>query len=449
MAFLGIRCSRDVSPRWSVDHWLQSTAPVIGDVMKIAVQKYGGTSLASSAQMRAVAGRVAERRRSGFATVVVVSARGAATDQLIADAADVALFRSGRELDQLLVTGENAAAALLALALQDRGMPAVSLTAAQGGISAVGRHGAAMIAAVDDRRIRRHLIAGEVVVVAGFQGMADNGDVVTLGRGGSDTTAVALAAMLGAADCEMYTDVEGVFTADPRVVPQARVLSTVGVGVMAEMAFAGARVLHCRAVELAAAHGMDLVVRSSMVRQPGTTILGRSDPEMVENDGFVTAVTHDSDAALVRIEPGRTGSDLARSVLGTLASAAVPVDMVTLPESAAPGLPMRFTIRRSDIPFATDALGSSALGSGPRFTFDPSVGKVSLVGAGMLSRPENVAAMLDVLAEQDVPVSLIATTQLRITAVVPADRLVDAAAALHRRFNLDRPEVPAASLTSA
>nr|MDT0662548.1 aspartate kinase [Micromonospora sp. DSM 115978] len=417
--------------------------------MRIAVQKYGGTSLASSTQIRAVAGRVAECHRGGFATVVVVSARGAATDRLIADAAEVAMVRSNRELDQLLVTGENAAAALLALALQDSGIPAISLTAAQGGISAVGRHGAAMIASVDDRRIRRHLASGQVVVVAGFQGMTPDGDVVTLGRGGSDTTAVALAAALGAVSCEIYTDVEGVFTADPRIVPQARVLVTVGVGVMAEMAFAGARVLHCRAVELAAARGMDLVVRNSMSRQPGTTILGRSDPDMIENDGFVTAVTHDADAALVRIEPTRDNPDLARYVLGVLASASVPVDMVNLPESSRAGRPMRFTIRRSDVPDATDALGSSALGTGTRYTMDPSVGKLSLVGAGLFSRPENAAAMLDVLAEQDVPVSLIAATQLRITAVVPRDCLVGAAAALHRRFHLDRPEIPVGSLTLA
>lgn len=417
--------------------------------MKIAVQKYGGTSLASSAQMRAVAGRVAECRRSGFATVVVVSARGAATDLLIAAAADVAMVRSGRELDQLLVTGENAAAALLALALQDRGLPAVSLTAAQGGISAVGRHGSAMIAAVDDRRIRRHLAAGEVVVVAGFQGMAENGDVVTLGRGGSDTTAVALAAALGAASCEIYTDVEGVYTADPRIVPEARVLSRVDVAVMAEMAFAGARVLHCRAVELAAARGMDLVVRSSMSRRPGTTIVGRSVPEMMENDGFVTAVTHDADAVLVRIEPTRTDDALVRYVLGKLAAAAVPVDMVTLPETPGPGRPMRFTIRRDDLPYASDALNSSAVGSDAQFTFDPAVGKVSLVGSGLFSRPENAAMMLDALAEADIQVSLIAATQQRISAVVPRDRLVDAAAAMHRRFHLDRPDVPAVSLTSA
>lgn len=417
--------------------------------MKIAVQKYGGTSLASSTQIRAVAGRVAECRRDGFATVVVVSARGAATDRLIADAAEVAVIRSGRELDQLLVTGENAAAALVALALQDRGIPAISLTAAQGGISAVGRHGTAMIAAVDDRRIRHHLTSGKVVVVAGFQGMTPDGDVVTLGRGGSDTTAVALAAALDAVSCEIYTDVEGVFTADPRIVPQARVLDTVGVGVMAEMAFAGARVLHCRAVELAAARGMDLVVRNSMSRQPGTTILGRSDPAMMENDGFVTAVTHDPDAALVRIEPMRDRPDLARYVLGVLAAASVPVDMVTLPESGGTGRSMRFTIRRSDVPDATDAIGSSALGADTRYTMDPSVGKLSLVGAGLFSRPENAAAMLDVLAEQDVPVSLIAATQLRITAVVPRDRLLAAAAALHRRLNLDRPEIPTGSLTLA
>ncbi|WFE30115.1 aspartate kinase [Solwaraspora sp. WMMD791] len=418
--------------------------------MKIAVQKYGGTSLASSAQIRSVAGRVAECRRDGLATVVVVSARGASTDRLIAEAAEVAMIRSGRELDQLLVTGENAAAALVALALQDRGMPAISLTAAQGGISAVGRHGTAMIAEVDDQRIRRHLATGKVVVVAGFQGMTPDGDVVTLGRGGSDTTAVALAAALDAVSCEIYTDVEGVFTADPRIVPQARVLDTVGVGVMAEMAFAGARVLHCRAVELAAARGMDLVVRNSMSRQPGTTILGRSDPAMMENDGFVTAVTHDPDAALVRIEPMRDNPDLARYVLGVLAAASVPVDMVTLPESGGgTGRSMRFTIRRSDVPDATDALGSSAIGADARYTMDPSVGKLSLVGAGLFSRPENAAAMLDVLAEQAVPVSLIAATQLRITAVVPRDRLVAAAAALHRRLNLDRPEIPTGSLTLA
>jgi aspartate kinase len=417
--------------------------------MIIAVQKYGGSSLADVSRLRNVAARVADCHRAGPATVVVVSARGDTTDDLLAAAGGVGGVQPGRELDQLLVTGENASAALLALALRERGVPAVSLTAGQAGITAAGRHGAGIIAAIDGRRILHHLAAGAVVVVTGFQGVAANGDVLTLGRGGSDTSAVAIAVALGARCCEIYTDVEGIYSADPRVVPGARLLTAVDVGVMAEMAFAGAHVLHPRAVELAAVRHMDLVVRSSLTRTPGTAILGGDDTNMIETDGFVTAVTHDTDVASVAIAPRRTDPAFARRVLAALARASVPVDMVTWSEVVGRGMPVRFVVRRSDLPQVVRALGEFTEVGGARLQVVEDVGKLSLVGVGMFSRPEHAAAMLNALAEIDVTASLMSSTQLRISVIVPLDRLIDGACALHRQFQLHRHDLSAGSLASA
>ncbi|MGN9908989.1 aspartate kinase [Phytohabitans sp. LJ34] len=414
--------------------------------MNVAVQKFGGSSLATAAQLRHAAARAEASHRAGRPTVVVVSAQGDTTDALIQQAANVSATRSLREMDQLLVTGENAAAALMAMALLDRGLAAVSLTGAQAGITASGRHGAGLITEVCPTRIVTHLAAGAVVVVAGYQGVSPDGDILTLGRGGSDTTAVALAAALGAENCEIYTDVDGIYSADPRIVPSARVLSKVDAAVMAEMAFSGAHVMHARAVELAATRRLDVLVRNSMSPAPGTTIAARrTDPkvDMMENEGFVVAVTHDLDVAQVTVSAGSSPGVTPECVLTPLARTAVPVDMLSCSAE------LRFAVRRSDLPVADRALREAGLPHGYAIDVAEDVGKLSLVGMGLFNRPEYTARLLAVLADRGIPTSLLSSTQMRVSALVPLDRVVEGAMALHKDFDLDGREQPASSLTTA
>jgi len=396
--------------------------------MVVLVQKYGGSSLSTVDKVRAVARRVAA---TGRPTVVVVSARGDTTDDLLRTAADLGEppenAAAARELDQLLVTGEAASAAQLALALLCLGVPAVSLTGAQIGIRVTGRHGAGLIDSIDVTRIRAHLLAGDVVVVGGFHGVDEHGDIVTLGRGGSDTTAVALAAAVGAADCEIYTDVDGVYTADPRLVPTARKVPNIRPGVMAEMAFAGAGVLHSRAVELAAMRQVAVHVRSSTGADLGTVVAGE-----LETGNPVVAVTHDLDVARVLIQG--SGADLAAEVLDILARNSVPVDLIARSGPHEDEFRMGFTVRGSDVVEVRLALERAAKGGGVRI--DEDVAKVSLIGMGMLSRPTYVARMLAALATADIPTSWVFTSQVRASVTVPRDRVAAAVALLHDEFGL-------------
>lgn len=406
--------------------------------MEIAVQKYGGSSLASSAQIRRIAKHIEDGYAAGKSIVIVVSARGDTTDRLLEEAAGIGAARQPRELDQLLVTGENASAAMMALALSARGLPAVSLTGAQAGITVAGPHGDGIVAAVATARILAELERGRLVVVAGFHGANDDGDLVTLGRGGSDTTAVALGVALRASSCEVYTDVDGVHTADPRVVPDTRVLATVPAAVMAEMAFSGSRVLHSRAVELAAARGMDLVVRNSMSQSPGTMIVGRSS-DVFETDGFVTAVTHNMDVAGVTMRATRASPGLVTDVLSAMARACVPVDMVSWSGPGQPGDTLRFAVRHSQLAEAMDAVRTVTYDRDWDLTVAEDVGTLSLVGIGLHSRPEYTVQMLEVLARIGVPAILFSSTQSRASVVVPRDRVAAGAVALHRTFALDQP----------
>ncbi|SER10339.1 aspartate kinase [Actinokineospora terrae] len=416
--------------------------------MTTTVLKFGGTSLATTEKIRRVAAIAHGTHTGGAATVVVVSARGKTTDDLIAAATALTDAPSARETDQLLATGENASAALVALALLDRGVPAVSLTGPQAGILAAGPHGAGMIAAVDPQRITAHLARGRVVVVAGFQGEGDDGDIVTLGRGGSDTTAVALAVELGARACEIYTDVDGVFTADPRLVPTARVLPTVDPLVMAEMAFSGAQVMHSRAVELASVHGLDVLVRNTMTGAGGTTILGRSS-DMIETRGFIAAVTHDRAVARVVLRRGRREVDLVTAVLGAFARAAVPVDMLAWHTDRGAVDQVGFAVHRGQLVAARALLRQLATTHGLGTELDEGVGKLSVVGTGLLNRPEFLARMLAALATIDVAPDWFATAQSRISVLVPASRLTEAVIAVHREFELDADDLPVESMTLA
>lgn len=411
----------------------------------IAVLKYGGSSLATADQLREVARRVARGHRMGARTVVVVSARGQATDELLRLGHSTGRDRTGRETDQLLATGECASAALLAIALQDLGVPAVSFTAAQAGIRAAGPAGSGVIADIDTGRLRAVLADRGVPVVAGFQGVNAAGDLVTLGRGGSDTTAVAVAAALGARRCEICTDVPGVATADPRVVPNVRVLRQLDVGVMAEMSFAGAKVLHSRAVELAAMHRVELHVRSSASSadpiEPGTVIPAGSDPTMLETSGVVVAIAHDLDVARVLVHCGSRRADVAADILAMLSEHAVPVDLVARSGPHEDEFRMGFTMRRADVDKTLPAVHEAMQELGGTIHVDENVGKLSLIGMGLLNRPEYTARMLSALSAAGIATSWLSTSQIRTSVVIPRDRVVPAVRLLHEEFGLDRDRI--------
>ncbi|MCX4824962.1 aspartate kinase [Streptomyces sp. NBC_01142] len=405
----------------------------------VLVQKYGGSSLASLDQIHAVARRVARARAAGLPVVVVVSARGDTTDELLALAAEAGALPPPREVDQLLTTGETASAALLAMALWEAGAPASSVSGAQAGIRAVGQAGDGVVATIDTAHIERLLDEGHVVVVAGFQGTADNGDPVTLGRGGSDTTAVALASVLGAERCEIYTDVDGVYTADPRVVPAARVLPCVPLRVMEEMAFAGARVLHARAVELAALGGVEIRVLHAAGDGDGTVIVDEGRETMLETRSTVVAVVHSLDVvrAVVRV-PG-TSAVRAADIFGSVAEGAVPVDMANFTEAPEGGCTVSMTVGRTHLTALSGVLGHLTKQWDGTTELYENEGKVSLVGTGLLSRPAYAARMLSALTGAGVRTTSVASSQLRISVTVPADCAVRAVDVLHREFELESP----------
>lgn len=406
--------------------------------MGILVQKYGGSSLAGAERLRRISERVATTRRAGRRTVVVVSARGDTTDDLLALVDEVggrdAARRAPRETDQLLATGEYASAALLALALERLGVPAVSLTGPQAGIRAVGRHGEGMIDTIDTGRLRGCLDEERVVVVGGFQGINDVGDVVTLGRGGSDTTAVALAAALDAGGCEIYTDVDGVYTADPRLVESARRLPYVASDVMVEMAFSGAKVLHSRSAELAAAKGVELHVRSSLVEREGT-VVGQGDTGLLETGGAISAITSDTDVARVLVHCKGKG-DPVSAILGILAGNAVPVDLVARSGPQEEEFRMGFTIRHSDVERIREPLERAVAPLGGGVRVDTDVAKVSLIGMGLLNRPEYLARLTMVLSGVGIATSWVSSSQLRVSVIVPRHDHVETLKLLHTEFGL-------------
>ncbi|ARQ70952.1 aspartate kinase [Streptomyces marincola] len=403
---------------------------------EVVVQKYGGSSLATGHQLEAVARRVADAARGGRPVVTVVSARGDTTDELIDLARGINPAPRGRELDQLLATGETASAALLAMALQHIGQPATALTGAQSGILVNGPHGLGTIVAIDTERATRLLGKGEVVVVAGFQGITASGDTITLGRGGSDTTAVALAAELGSRSCEIYTDVPGVLTADPRVVPNARLLPEVDIDVMAEMAFAGARVMHARAVELAALYGIDILVGGSTATHAGTRIHHRDGQDMLEARAAVVAVVHEADVTRVTFRSAAGPEDPARAVFGSLADAAIPADMATVTSTPDGDVAVGLTVGGAHTSAVRACLAPLA-GPAGGVEVDEHLAKVSIVGKGLLSRPEYVSRMLNSLGADGVGARLLAASQLRVSVTVPSGESGRAVRVLHSEFGLD------------
>ena len=409
--------------------------------MGIVVQKYGGSSVATAEHIKAVARRVARARESGLDLVVVVSAMGKTTDRLLRLAGEVSREPSPREIDQLLSTGEEQSVALLAMALNDRGVEAVSLTGPQAGMSVTGRYGSGVISSIDPGRIHSLLEKKRVVIVAGFQGMNSLGDVMTLGRGGSDTTAVALAAALGAERCEVYTDVSGVYTADPRIVPEARRIARISPAEMAEMAWRGAKVMHPRAIELGALYGVEIHVRNSFNEEPGTTIMGGKDLEHLETRETVAGIVHDLDVSSVTLLGIRTGPGTLSKVFTPLADSGVSVDVIVESGAGEGAADVAFTVRRGDLSEAIQLAGEVAESLGGRVEGEEELGKVSVVGTGMLNRPGYAARMFASLGEVGIPIRMVSTSEIQVTCVIPAGRVEEAVRRLHKDFELEERDV--------
>ncbi len=419
--------------------------------MALIVQKFGGSSVADPERIRKVADNVARTVKHGHQVVVVVSAMGKTTDDLIRLAnavmtnesgpvekatkkGDVPLKGDNREMDMLLTAGERMSAALVAMAIDDLGVPAASFTGSQAGILTDTQHGRAKILEVKADRLKAALAAGMVPVVAGFQGMSTDRDVTTLGRGGSDTTAVAVAAALGADSCEIYTDVTGVFTADPRVAPKAHRMARVSFEEMLEMAGSGSGVVALRAVEYASNHHVQLHVRSSFTWEPGTII----DEESNMEQAIVSGITHDTSEAKITIGevPDRPG--VSAAIFRPLADRRVNVDMIVQNTGTDGKTDISFTVPKSDLPAAlevcnavSDTIGAASV------TSQANIARVSIIGAGMRTNPGVSATMFETLAAAGVNIEMISTSTIRLSCVIAADEVETAVQALHTAFGLD------------
>jgi aspartate kinase len=401
----------------------------------LIVQKFGGTSVADPERIRAVAEHVAFTKRHGNDVVVVVSAMGKSTDNLIKLANDVSSTQPAREMDMLLTTGERISMALVCMALADLGIEAVSFTGSQVGIITDTVHTKAKILEVKGDRAREALAQGKVCVVAGFQGVSTDREITTLGRGGSDTTAVALAAALNADSCEIYTDVTGVFSADPRIVPQARKLQHINFDEMLEMAGAGSKVLALRSVEFARNHNVPIQVRSSFTWEPGTWVTSQ-EPSM--EDPIISGVVTDVSEAMVTVRkvPDRPG--VSAGLFEPLAQANVNVDMIVQNTSADGFTDISFTVPKADMKVAQSIVDDMAVKIGAAgVANDDAIAKISLVGAGMKTSPGIAAKMFRTLADNDVNIQMISTSTIRISVVVAAADLERAARSLHTAFDLD------------
>ncbi len=398
--------------------------------------KFGGTSVADAGRIKAAARRIVGQRESGRRVVAVLSARGQTTDELIEMAQEVSPDPDPREMDMLLSTGERMSCALCAMAINDLGHRAISLTGSQAGIVTDTSHTKARILDVRANRISEALGQDLIVLVAGFQGVSTSRDVTTLGRGGSDTTAVAVAAAIGAEVCEIYTDVAGVFSADPRIVPDARKLAQVSFEEMLEMAASGAKVLQLRSVEYARTHGVRIHCRSSFDPGPGTFVLGED--ETMEHP-LITAVTHSTEEARITLlgVPDRPGA--AAAIFSALADAGVNLDTIIQNEPRGEGrnAEVSFTIAAEDLRAAERALepivGELKLTS---VDTDRRIGKVSIVGAGMRSHPGVAAKVFETLAAEDINIEMISTSPIKISCVIRADFVPQAVRALHSAFDL-------------
>ncbi len=404
--------------------------------MGIIVQKFGGSSVANPERIKVVAERVVETARQGESVVVVVSALGDTTDELIELARQITGSPPRREMDMLLSTGEQISIALLAMAINELDHPVISLTGAQGGIITDGTHTKAKILQINTERVGQELESGKIVIVAGFQGITSTQDITTLGRGGSDTTAVALAAALGAEVCEIYTDVDGVYTADPRVVQSARKLTDVSYGEMLEMASLGALVLQPRAVEFGSLYRVPIHVRSSFNHQEGTLV---REERVVERDMVVVGVAHDVNVAKVTLVdvPDRPG--VAYRIFSALAAESINVDMIVQTTKQGQTADLLFSVSRDELPRAREIVSAVAdeLGA-ERILVDDNVAKVSIVGAGMVSNPGVAAKMFEALSKNDINIMVISTSEIKVSCLVQADDVLKAVRVVHDAFGLDQ-----------
>jgi aspartate kinase len=409
--------------------------------MPIVVQKYGGTSVGTTERIKRVADRIVQARKAGNDVVVVVSAMGESTDDLLAMAADITSAPEPRELDMLLTAGERIAMSLLAIAVNARGCRAASYTGSQAGIITDTQHGKAKIVEIRPRRILESLEAGNVVILAGFQGLSTDYDITTLGRGGSDTTAVAMAGALDADVCEIYTDVDGVFTADPRIEPGARKIDRIAYEEMLELAAAGAKVLGLRSVEYARRHGVKLHVRSSFTDEPGTWVVEDED-EMLES-ALIRGVALDVEEAKVTLDevPDRPG--VAASIFKAVAAEGINVDMIVQNVSHDGRTDLSFTVPRVDLPRVESVVSGIVSDIGAmRFQTDDDIAKLSLVGAGMKSNPGVAADMFDALAAEGINIEMISTSSIRISCIIRSADAERALQTIHRRFGLEGEPMP-------
>lgn len=410
---------------------------------KIIVQKFGGTSVADTEKIKNVAKTVIREKQNGNDVVVVVSAMGHTTDYLVKMAKDLSDNPSGREMDMLLSTGEGVSIALLAMAIQAQGYDAVSFNAMQVGIMTENVHSKARIIDIKTEKLKGNLKEGKIIVVAGFQGVTENGEITTLGRGGSDTSAVALAAALNAERCDIYTDVEGVYTTDPRIVPNASRLDEISYEEMLELAHAGANVLHPRSVETAKQFNVPMRVRSSFkLDNLGTLILGVEKMEIYKP---VTGVASDlSQARIVVCDvPDKPG--VAAKIFSRLAKENISVDMIiqSYARKVSNTNDIAFTIDSSDLDKTVDALNAlkSEIGATGDIQVNKDIAKVSIVGAGMIDRPGVASAMFETLADHGINIKMISTSEIKISCLVEKNDAQQAVKALHKAFNLESTEI--------
>lgn len=407
--------------------------------MSLIVQKYGGSSVADAEGLKRVAKRIVETRKAGHEVVVVVSAMGDTTDELLDLAEKVVPVPSGRELDMLLTAGERISMALLAMAIKSLGIEARSYTGSQAGMITDAQHGSARIVDVTPKRVRDALDAGYVAIVAGFQGFnRGTGDITTLGRGGSDTTAVALAAALGAEVCEIYTDVDGIFTADPRVVPAAKKIDIISSEEMLELAASGAKVLYIRAVEYARRHGVVLRVRSSFNNNEGTLVTNPKDGEIVEEPIIIGVAADLSEAKITVVGvpdiPGK-----AAQIFTIVAKTNANIDMIVQNVSTASGrTDISFTLPKSDAATVITALTAEQPDVGfDSLQHDDQIGKLAVVGAGMRTNAGVTAKLFTALFDAGINIEMISTSEIRISVVTRADTVNEAMRVVHSAFGLD------------
>lgn len=404
--------------------------------MALVVQKYGGSSVATADHLRRVARKIADRVAAGDQVVATVSAMGDTTDDLIALSKQISTRPRPRELDVLLSTGEMVSATLLTMALHELEQDAISLTGQQAGIRTNPAYGRAKIADIDTTRIQRELAAGRVVIVAGFQGVTPDLDITTLGRGGSDTTAVAVAAALDADSCEIYTDVPGIFTADPRICPSARPLRDIGYEEMLELATSGARVMHARAVEVGLLYNVAILVASTFDTSAPGTIIHRE--TTMEQANKVRGIAHQDGIAKVTVRGIPDQPGIAANLFEPLSEAGISVDTIVQNASVERLTDLTFTVSDSDLDRAVEIVRANSTIAAREVIADHNVGAVSVVGTGMSSSPGYAARMFRTLFEHGINIELIATSEIRITCIVEETRLHDAVRALHDAFDLDQ-----------